>query len=292
MPLRLLLFDVRVQGDLAAPEIAKAIKSLSRDGSRHGIEAIILTRGGGSIEDLWAFNERIVADALFECSLPVVAAIGHETDTTVAELVADVRCSTPTQAAMTLIPDRESLDHQVRQLSHRLVLVAKRNLQQSRQGLRAIARHPIFRRPEHMFDIWRQRLDGLSGRLVSSVPQSIESKREKLEALKRQLDAVGPANVLQRGYTYTLMEDGHVLRSREQAKPDERITTVLADGKVISRVESSKPVREASKKDRPKSHAAQADQAAQEDKSVERKTSRKKRSSGPPSPDKDQASLF
>ncbi|MEE9404378.1 MAG: exodeoxyribonuclease VII large subunit, partial [Algisphaera sp.] len=101
----LVLVDVRVQGDAAAGQIAAAIRRLSAQGASQGIDAVILTRGGGSIEDLWAFNEREVADALFECTLPVVAAIGHETDTTVAELVADRRCATPTQAAMTLVPD-------------------------------------------------------------------------------------------------------------------------------------------------------------------------------------------
>ena len=120
---RLYLYDVRVQGEQAAGEIAEAIKRISKHGKKLGIDAVILTRGGGSIEDLWAFNERVVADAVYACGLPIVAAIGHETDTTVAELVADVRCATPTQAAMTLVPEREALHHQVHQLGQRLGLL-------------------------------------------------------------------------------------------------------------------------------------------------------------------------
>ncbi|HEX7009730.1 MAG TPA: exodeoxyribonuclease VII large subunit, partial [Phycisphaeraceae bacterium] len=117
---RLLLYDVKVQGEEAAPQIADAIDRLSRHGRRLGIDAILLTRGGGSIEDLWAFNDRRVADALYRCTLPVVAAIGHETDLTVAELVADLRCSTPTQAAMRLIPDRQALLQQLHHLTNRI----------------------------------------------------------------------------------------------------------------------------------------------------------------------------
>ena len=140
----LLLYDVPVQGDDAAPRINAALRALSHDGARLGIDAIILTRGGGSIEDLWAFNERVVADAVLECSLPIVAAIGHETDTTIAELVADVRCATPTQAAMTLIPDRRALAHQLDQLSGRLPLLLKRQYTLNEQRLAGVLRHPIF----------------------------------------------------------------------------------------------------------------------------------------------------
>ncbi|MCE9590523.1 MAG: exodeoxyribonuclease VII large subunit [Planctomycetes bacterium] len=257
----LLLFDVRVQGEAAAGEIARAIDALSRDGPSLGIDAVILTRGGGSIEDLWAFNERVVADALFRCPLPVIAAIGHETDITVAELVADVRASTPTQAAMTLIPDRGTMDQQVNQLAHRLALVLRRQAELSRHRLDAAAKHPLFRRPgdillphvEQLNDLSRRltpllgrrmqeadrRLKGVGQRLAPSLSRRLSSDVAKAAALARQLEAVGPINVLRRGYSYTLGPDGRLVRSAATVNPGDAITSILADGRVNSTVNDS-----------------------------------------------------
>lgn len=257
----LVLVDVRVQGDAAAPQIADAINRLSTHGRDLGIDAILLTRGGGSIEDLWAFNERVVADAIWDCNLPVVAAIGHETDVTVAELVADERCATPTQAAMTLVPDREMLERQVDQSADRLMLALKRRAQHERQRLRAAERHPAMSRPERFVMQASQRLDGLSRRLERALPamtakhqpklatltralpqamtRRLTRERESLDALARELDAVGPASVLARGFTYTLGPDGEVLKSAEAASAAGRLTTVFADGKVASQVDGS-----------------------------------------------------
>lgn len=235
---RLVLSDVRVQGDLAADEIAGAISDLSRRGAALGIEAIILTRGGGSAEDLWAFNERVVADAVFRCSLPIVAAIGHETDTTVAELVADARCATPTQAAMALVPDREALAHQLHQLTARLSLLIRRRCEQGRYRLAAAMRRPGLLRPGGIYDAAAQRLAGLSQQIDAAMLRRFEQGRRQLEALGRQLNTVGPMNVLQRGYSYTLGADGHLLRTADDAAAGDRITTVLIDGKVVSYVES------------------------------------------------------
>jgi len=259
----LVLVDVRVQGDNAAPQIADAINRLSGHGERLGIDAIILTRGGGSIEDLWAFNERVVADAVWDCTLPIVAAIGHETDVTVAELVADHRCATPTQAAMTLVPDREMLDRQVTQSADRLMLALKRRAQHERQRLASSERHPAMSRPDRLVTQARQSLDGLTQRLnralpaitaayqpkldtlAKALPQAIGRRMarevEALDALARELDAVGPASVLGRGYTYTLDPNGELLRSAETASVAGQLTTVFTDGRVDSTVQDSTP---------------------------------------------------
>ncbi len=191
---QLLLVDVRVQGADAAPQVAKAIASLSRHGAGMGIDAILLTRGGGSIEDLWAFNERIVADAIHNCRLPIIAAIGHETDTTIAELVADVRSSTPTQAAMTLIPDRRTWEHQIHQLQRRLHLLAGRQVEQAQQRLLALARHPFFRKPVNMLAPVQARLESLDGRLQDAMKQTMRDSRQTLDGLSRHLLAVSPMN--------------------------------------------------------------------------------------------------
>lgn len=237
----LLLCDVRVQGDSAAPQIAAMIDRLSRDHAKLGVDAVLLTRGGGSIEDLWAFNERIVADAIFDCALPVVAAIGHETDVTVAELVADSRCATPTQAAMTLVPDRDALSQQVEQLHDRLGLALRRRAQQARERLRAAQRHPAVSRPDRLIAVPRERLSRASARLASVLPRVTQSKGERLESLARHLDAVGPQRVLERGYTYTTDPEGKVLRSVRDAAGAVSLTTVFADGRVVSTPEGSAP---------------------------------------------------
>ncbi|MEM7624908.1 MAG: exodeoxyribonuclease VII large subunit [Planctomycetota bacterium] len=233
----LVLVDVRVQGDDAAPGISAALNYLSRHGRRRGIDAVLLTRGGGSIEDLWAFNERVVADAIFDCALPVVAAIGHETDTTVAELVADLRCATPTQAAMTLVPDRAVLQDQVAQLGRRLSLSLGRRLEISRHRLDATARHPLFQRPQRLVDDARQRVDQLDRRLLAALPRRVAEARRRVESLSRTLDAVSPKHVLERGYSYTLGPDGKLLRRAADAPTGSSLTTVLADGQVRSTVD-------------------------------------------------------
>tara|TARA_Y100001933_G_scaffold264567_2_gene330947 strand:- start:37128 stop:38573 length:1446 start_codon:yes stop_codon:yes gene_type:complete len=257
----LLHVDVRVQGEHAAPEIARALRQLSEQGEALGIDAIILTRGGGSIEDLWAFNERIVADAVFNCRLPIVAAIGHETDTTVAELVADMRCATPTQAAMTLVPDRKALDHQVTQMAGRLRMSLQRQSQMANQRLTAISRHRIFTRPQALLEMPQQRLTHAQHRMTQALPgrlapattrvsqavarlsrvmqRRVTQADQQVKAMSRTLQAVGPKRVLERGYTYTTDSNGKLLRSVNDVTDGQSITTVLADGKVQSVVGDS-----------------------------------------------------
>ncbi|MEM6854386.1 MAG: exodeoxyribonuclease VII large subunit [Planctomycetota bacterium] len=237
----LVLVDVRVQGDDAAPQIAAALHHLSEYGAKLGIDAVLLTRGGGSLEDLWAFNERIVADAVYDCTLPIVAAIGHETDTTVAELVADLRCATPTQAAMTLVPDRAVLEQQVEQLERRMTLALRRHAEVARHRLDAAARHPLFQNPQRFVDQARQRVDGLEQLLTAALPRRVADDRKRLEAMARTLDAVSPTNVLKRGYSYTLADDGKLLRVATDAAPGSKLTTVLADGRVTSTVDGAVP---------------------------------------------------
>ncbi len=278
---QLMLMDVPVQGAEAAPRIAQALDTLARHGRSLGIEAVLLTRGGGSMEDLWAFNERVVADAIFRCPLPIVAAIGHETDTTIAELVADARCATPTQAAMLLVPEVDALRHQVSQLHRRLDLLIQRDLHHARQHLDALTRHTLFRKPHTMVQTCQttltqleqrlraalprqvqprqRRLDELAMRLAGSLPRrfapaamqmnGLESRLQavlprrlaaagrRLDSLGRELDAIGPRNVLRRGYSYTLLASGQLLRHPQQVSPGQALVTVLADGRVTSRVE-------------------------------------------------------
>lgn len=188
-PARLLLYDVRVQGTAAAGEIAAAVRHLSEHGPALGIDAILLTRGGGSIEDLWAFNERIVAEALRECRLPTVAAIGHETDLTVAELVADVRAATPTQAVMALLPEAAALEQQVRATHDRLRRGVQRRLDTANSRLDAVANHPIFRRPAAVIDAASQRLERASSGLRRALTARLPMARAQLDRAQREAHA-------------------------------------------------------------------------------------------------------
>ncbi|MCA9294047.1 MAG: exodeoxyribonuclease VII large subunit [Phycisphaerales bacterium] len=174
--IELSLVDVRVQGEAAAPQVARAIAWLSNNASKLSIDAILVTRGGGSIEDLWAFNERVVADAIFNCTIPVVAAIGHETDTTVAELVADERCATPTQAAMRLIPDRMALLEQLDHLGARLHGRVDRTLVGERRHIRTL-RSRLTQGGAHYLSRQSVRLERLAARLAKHRPDAIYARR-------------------------------------------------------------------------------------------------------------------
>ncbi len=226
--------DTRVQGPQAAQEVAAALDTLSAQGPGLGIDVVILTRGGGSVEDLWAFNERIVADAVLRCSLPVVAAIGHETDTTIAELVADLRCSTPTQAAMRVVPDRAALGEQVEHLRERMASTLNRRVQAMRQRVESAASRPCLRWPRRVYEPWRRRLEAALRGLRSLPARAIRSRRERVEALAQRLQAVSPTRVLLRGYTLTLDAEGHALRRADAVRAGDALTTVFADGRVSS----------------------------------------------------------
>ncbi|MCC6581194.1 MAG: exodeoxyribonuclease VII large subunit [Phycisphaeraceae bacterium] len=256
----LILVDVQVQGQHAAPRIAEVIRRLSKIGPSLGIDAILLTRGGGSIEDLWAFNERAVAEAIAQCRLPLVAAIGHETDTTIAELVADARAATPTQAAMLLVPDAGALRRQVTHVAQRLRLLVQRQSQMAQHRLDAAARHPLLRRPHEPVERADREVRRLAARLREALPRRLESDthriaslgkrpglaspmrlvelaKTKLDAASRRLESVGPNQVLRRGYSYTMDAQGLVIRRPGQVSPGSSITTVLAEGRLRSVVQ-------------------------------------------------------
>ncbi|MHC4107197.1 MAG: exodeoxyribonuclease VII large subunit, partial [Planctomycetota bacterium] len=243
----LLVVDVRVQGEGAAAQIAEAIRWVDTHDQRLGIDAVLVTRGGGSVEDLWAFNEREVADAAFACGVPLVAAIGHESDTTVIELVADVRAATPTQAVMRLVPAADQLHQQVDHLSHRLGFVLKRVVEHQRQrGERA--QRDLIRILRGRVSHERSRLEQLSGRLARLAPPVVLARQRervavladrlahalryrltglggRLAALERELVAVDPDRVLGRGYSYTMHADGRLVRSAGEVRAGQRIRT-------------------------------------------------------------------
>jgi exodeoxyribonuclease VII large subunit len=190
---RILVIDVPVQGDLAAPAVARAIDAVDRRADELSIDAIVVTRGGGSLEDLWAFNERAVADAVFRARTPIVAAIGHESDTTVIELVADRRASTPTAAIMALLPDREGMVQQVDHLHDRLEFLLRRRVHESRRELEALARHPMFRSPASMVAPHRLAVDRAAERMRAAVRARVAAARHRLSEARSRFEPLRPA---------------------------------------------------------------------------------------------------
>jgi len=190
--------DVRVQGDKAAAEITSAIRWLSKHAARLGIDAILVTRGGGSAEDLWCFNDREVARAIVECSIPVVAAIGHETDTTIAELVADERCATPTQAAMRLTPDNAALERQVASTHRRLLGQVQRHVRDEQSRLARLARHPALSDPARLVGRARTRCDELANALRKGVNAVVSDHAGEFDILSTLHERQRPALVVER----------------------------------------------------------------------------------------------
>ena len=231
----LLVVDVRVQGDGAAEQVAAAIRRIDKNARRLGVDAILVTRGGGSVEDLWAFNERVVADAVHECRIPLLAAIGHESDTTVIELVADVRAATPTQAVMRLIPSADELGGQLEHLDRRLRLLVRRHLERQRARLNAA----VLRDPRSLVQRARERLTGAGGRLGRATTVHVRRRRDRTEALGRQLAAVDPHRVLNRGYSYTTTASGALVASVKDVRDGDRIVTQVADGSIDSVVKTA-----------------------------------------------------
>ncbi len=222
----LVLIDVKVQGDGAAEQVARAIQWVDANHQQLGVDAILVTRGGGSVEDLWAFNERIVADAAYACELPLVAAIGHESDTTVIELVADLRAATPTQAAMSLIPSAIELSKQVDHLAHRLHFVTKRTVEHSRQRISQRSRQ-LQSTIKHIVAQVNHRLAQAMTRWAQLQPQTLLSEsRERLAVLSDRLLRALRWRVDQRPQIRILQDRLNSACSRRIGDERQRITSL------------------------------------------------------------------
>jgi exodeoxyribonuclease VII large subunit len=230
-----IVVPVRVQGDGAAQEIAAAIDTVSR---LRLVDVVIVGRGGGSLEDLWAFNEEVVARAIFDSAIPVVSAVGHETDVTIADLVADHRALTPTHAAQACVPDRSELLASVRELEARLHDALPRRFALARRRLDDLANRRAFRLPLERVRDRERRLDEISERLRTALPRRLDRCRDRLARTAAHLEAVSPLAVLGRGYSLTQAEDGSVIRDAAQVRPGERLRTRLHRGRLVAKVEA------------------------------------------------------
>lgn len=226
---------VRVQGEGAAEEVAAAVTLLNQF---QGIDVIIVGRGGGSAEDLWAFNAECVADAIFRSRIPIVSAVGHEIDLTIADLVADCRALTPSEAAERCVPSREELADGLRGLEGQMRSLLLRRLELTKARLNDLAGRRCFRLPLEQVREQERLLDDLGERVRRAGRQRLFQLRERLDAQAARLETLSPLNVLGRGYSLTRREaDKLVVRSPDQVRPGDRIMTYVQHGQILSRVE-------------------------------------------------------
>jgi exodeoxyribonuclease VII large subunit len=231
----ILIVPVAVQGQTAAAEIAAALRSVSR---LPGIDVVITGRGGGSLEDLWAFNEEVVARAIFECTVPVVSAVGHEVDVTIADLTADKRALTPSEAGEIVVPDCAEIVIGLEHLGSRLRIAMQNSLRRRGLLVDALAGSRALARPLELVHDRERTIDELSDRLRRAVRRQVERARHRLEAIGGTIDALSPLKVLSRGYSLSRNEaTGTILRQARDVRIGERLETRLARGRLTSVVD-------------------------------------------------------
>ncbi len=233
-----------VQGSRAPEDLVRSLRYVERNIKP---DLVVLSRGGGSLEELWAFNSEELARAVFSCSAPVVSAVGHETDFTIADFVADLRASTPTASMEMVLPDREALLNQTGELMERARHHMTRRLSQERQRL-AYALGRRFRElPGSLLQQASLRLKELNRRLARTALESLSSRARGLAHLSDRLESLSPLNIMQRGYSYCEDEEGRLVNSARKVTVNRALKIYFSDGRVLSRVEQVELKREEGK---------------------------------------------
>jgi exodeoxyribonuclease VII large subunit len=229
-----------VQGDTAGFEIARSIELLNTIDS---IDVVIIGRGGGSIEELWAFNTEIVARSIFNSRIPVVSAVGHETDFTIADFVADVRAATPSAAAELVVPVKQEMLKLTRNLKDRLFQGTQAHLNRCMQRLEACLDRPVIRRPVHeLCTSKEQQLDFISQKLLQSTDRLLEQNRNRLAVQVNRLETLSPLATLARGYSICSRADSHqIIRSAEETAEGEPVHVDLFKGRLLCLVKDTIP---------------------------------------------------
>ena len=230
---RVRLLPVRVQGAEAPGEIAAAIRYANY---YQLADLLIVGRGGGSIEDLWAFNDEQVAYAIYESRIPVISAVGHEPDVTISDFVADLRAATPSNAAELAVPDRDSLQQSLDAMTAAMGTGLSRQIRSAQQHLNVLSQSPALKSPDGYLQQQEKSLELLTSRLVAAQNQNITRKNQRYIAAVSKLDAMSPLKVLARGYAMAADERGEVVRSVNQVELGQRITVSLSDGKLSATV--------------------------------------------------------
>jgi exodeoxyribonuclease VII large subunit len=222
-----LIAPTLVQGESAPLQIVRALRWL--DG-RDDIDLILIARGGGAIEDLWAFNDERVARAIYLARHPIISGVGHETDFTIADFVADLRAPTPSAAAELAVPDLSGLRPALADLGAQLAAALGDGLAARRAAVRARAQLLLLLSPRRMLDSDRQQVDALAARLVAGLDRSLDRRRGRLSVAVAELSAVSPLATLARGFAIVRDAEGRLIRSVAQARPGTAITIQLGDG--------------------------------------------------------------
>ena len=230
--IQLLLHPVQVQGEGSAEQIAAAIEFFNK---LCPVDVLIVGRGGGSMEDLWSFNEECVVRAIYGSKIPVISAVGHETDFTLSDFVADVRAATPSNAAELAVPDCREVARHIQNLQARLTSQVKKGIESRRLRLNACLRSPVLASPQTMLAARRQRLDYVLSDLQRLTEKGLTTKQHRLNLLLERLDSMNPAGVLRRGYTMA-EKRGKLVTSIREVSPQDKLTLLLADGRAAVEV--------------------------------------------------------
>ena len=223
------LLPVRVQGAEAPGEIAAAISYANR---YQLADLLIVGRGGGSIEDLWAFNDERVARAIYDSDIPVISAVGHEPDVTISDFVADLRAATPSNAAELAVPDQDVLRQNLDAASSAMAAALLRRIKEARRHLAVLSGSAALQTPTQYIALRRSALEHLQNRLVSGGQQSISRKRHIYIALTAKLDAMSPLKVLSRGFAMAQTEDRQLVRSVRQIRVGQELSVTVSDGTI------------------------------------------------------------
>ncbi len=233
----ILVVESLVQGPGAAADIVKGLDLLNK---KDDIDLIILTRGGGSLEDLWPFNEEIVARAIYKSNKPVISAIGHETDFTIADFTADLRAHTPTEAAAAAVPVYDELLAEIEKLRSRAGLALKNRVQQEKQRLDHVVSERFFRRPLERIKAVKNDLEKTEASLKREMIRFLQLKGIQLTALIDKLEGYSPLRVMSRGYTFCRNQEGKIIRSIKDTSVGQILHLSMKDGKADCRVEEIK----------------------------------------------------
>ena len=234
-----LISPVKVQGEEAPLEIADAIKLMNHvSETLYPIDVLIVGRGGGSIEELWAFNEEVVARAIYESKIPIISAVGHEIDFTIADFAADRRAATPSEAAEIVVPDMRELKKRLETLEIRLRQSVLKKLEVYKKRLESVERSTVFRKPTERLDKYRQQVDELKSRMLAALSHHLKLKKSMLQGVAGKLDALSPLAVLGRGFGACLRLDGSVVRSVEDVSVGDAVRILLSDGELLVEVKS------------------------------------------------------
>lgn len=233
------ILPVKVQGPGSADEIANAIRSISTLKTRPDV--VVVTRGGGSREDLWSFSEEKVCRAIFECNAPIISAVGHEVDVSLSDLVADVRALTPSEAAERLVPDQAEFVQQLQNVRTRITRALRDRLEAAESELAQIASRPVFVRPMILIERNVDRVNDLDHRINRAIEQKLKLADSELKSVAGRLESINPLAVLSRGYSLTSLVDGQrkeMLSTTEGLRIGDQIKTVLQSGNVTSTIDS------------------------------------------------------